>query len=157
MTCLDAKTIIMIKYYTHFMLLANFVYNQLQWRPGIVGVLWQSPIYYGHRWCAATTITGLSILWCCPQTMYAVFLFDDCSWHLGGPKWPVTKQIHSFCRFVFVYIMLKSNNKNLNTIFDANIFDRIALPQIFIFVAVTHQRKDDVMYNGLCEEKKKYL
>ena len=62
--------------------------------------------WYGFRClrCAATmSMTDLSIPWCCPSTIYAVFLYDDC--HLLFPRiifgsvlWRQTWPIHDNLR-----------------------------------------------------------
>ena len=64
--------------------------NVLQWRPSVSGVLRQdayaamvSSDFCCLRNAATTTITGLSISWCCPSMIYAVFLCDE--YHLLFP------------------------------------------------------------------------
>ena len=55
-----------------------------------------SPINFCHLRCApTTTMTGLSIPWCCLSMIYAVFLCDDCHLlfslcsHNSRTLWPI--------------------------------------------------------------------
>ena len=63
--------------------ITNQSINQNSWRPDVVGVprlmhpLWWSPIDACHlQRVAMMTSTGSSIPWCCPSTIYAVYLRD---------------------------------------------------------------------------------